>query len=295
MCIPLIIQVYIGTSVYRRVREPETKIRPELIYLFFLCVVSTVLSTTSLAIFNVFKLMSYSSHPAYPVFYFMGRFFYGAFLLILLLTLITRLYLTFNETALKMTKVTIHLFAIIFVLVFVSIILTNISLLSFATSSFNWTFFLCSWLPGFFVYIVGCALAVRLFAVNLSAVAKMQTVSQRDVIPKAKDISLNVKQEKLLHLSAKYILLFFIAIFSTAFFFILGHIVSHELQGLFGSIDLCVNVLCMYLQFAFAVKQYGKCCGCLDSCCREMEMKRLKRNIHKDSLSTPGQLTTMMR
>ena len=295
MGIPLIVQVYIGVSVYWKLHDTESNIRPELIYLFLLCVVFAVLSTSSAVIYNVFILMSYTSHPAYFVFLFIEGFFYGLFFLMLLLTFITRLYLTFNETALKMTKVTVYVFAIIFVLVFISIILTNISLVSFTTSSFNWTFFLCSWLPGFLMCIVGCALAVRLFAVNLSTVAKMQMGPQRDVSPRAKDISLNDKQQKLLHLSAKYVLLFFTAVFSSAFNCFLALIVSYELRGLFASIDLCVNLVCMYLQFAFAAEQYQKCCGYLDSRCRELEMKRMKRTIHKDLMSMPGQLATMMK
>ena len=294
--IPLILQVYIFVSVCWKVRDTEFKIRRELIYLFFLCVVSAVLYTTTVTIYNVFKLMSYTSHPAYPVIYSIGNFLYGLFMLMLLLTLIARLYVAFQGSALKMTKMTVYVFTLIIVLAFVLMILAVSEYTSFQTSSSYSTLFLCSLLLGVCVYIVGCALAVRILVVNLSTVAKMQTCSHRDVSPKAEDISLNEKQQKLLHLSAKYILLFFVAIFSTTFILFLSFIVSHELRGLFGAIDFCVNLLCMYLQFAFAAEQYQKCCGYLDSRCREMEMKRLKRDIHKQhSLSLPEQLATMMK
>ena len=287
--ISLIIQLYIGVSVFWKVHDTKFNIRREFVFLFFLCILFAVLGTTCSAIHNVFKLMSRD----HPMFYVIGSFSYGSFLLILLLTFITRLYVTFQETVMKMTKMTVYVFAIICVLVFVSIIFTVFGYTSFQTSSSHLTLFLCSWLSGLCVYIVGCALTVRIFVVNLSTVAKMQSCSHRDVSPKAEDISLNEKQQRLLHLSAKYILLFFVAMFLTAFIFILVFIVSSELlEALFISIDYCVNVLCMYLQFAFAAKQYQKCCGYLDSRCREMETRRVKRNIHRDLLSMPGQLAT---
>ena len=118
-----------------------------------------------------------------------------------------------------MTKITVYVFAIIFVFCLVSIVLTVFGYSSFKTSSSHLTLFLCSWLSGLCVCIVSCALGVRLFVVNLSMVAKMQTDSHRDLSLKAGDISLNEKQQRLLHLSAKYILLFFVGIFSFAFIF----------------------------------------------------------------------------
>ena len=291
LVITVIIQVGMGAAVYWKVRNTECNIRREFIFLFFLCVLCAVVSTTCSTIYNVFKLM-FRDHPMFHV---IGSFCYGMFMLIFLLTLITRLYLTFQASVMKMTKMTVRVFAIIFVLVFVSIILTVFGYTSFNTSSSHWNLFLFSFISGLSIYIVGCALAVRIFVVNLSTVAKLQSCSHRDVSPKAEDISLNEKQQRLLHLSAKCILLFFVAIFFSGCTFFFVFIVTYEFRGLFGAIDLCVNLHCMYLQFAFATKQYQKCCGYLDSRCREMEMKRMKRTIHKDSISMTGQLATMMK
>ena len=60
---------------------------------------------------------------------------------------------------------------------------------------------------------------------------------------------------------------------------------STDFVGLLYCMDFFINLLCLYLQFAFAADHYRKCCGFLDSPCRAMVSKRTKRDIHRLSQS----------
>ena len=137
------------------------------------------------------------------------------------------------------------------------------------------------------LYIAGSALSVRLFMTRLTSVAKA-VGSTTDLTENGEDVTLSSKQLKLLHLSAKYVLLFFVAI-STSFLFMTLWITTmqfnaYELGASMFCVDFCVNLICLRFQFAFAEKEYQKCCGCLDSCCREMVLNRGKRKLRKELL-----------
>merc|ERR1711879_626419 len=51
----------------------------------------------------------------------------------------------------------------------------------------------------------------------------------------------------------------------------------------FFSIDFCVNLWCMYLQFAFAETSYQRCCGWCDIRCKRCGLKRSRKIIYKHS------------
>merc|ERR1711941_120302 len=51
----------------------------------------------------------------------------------------------------------------------------------------------------------------------------------------------------------------------------------------FLTLDFCVNLWCMYLQFAFAKKHYMKCCGWCDERCRNFGLKRTQKIFDKNS------------
>ena len=131
-----------------------------------------------------------------------------------------------------------------------------------------------STLCGLTVYIIGSYLSVRFFVGNLSKLARLQVDAPS---PKS--------QQRFLNLSAKYMLLYFIAILSTMLSFVLFFIVSYELGGLFGGIDWAFNLFCLYLQFGFADAHYQKCCSRLDSRCRTAISKRMKRDIPMTDMS----------
>ena len=230
--------------------------------------------------------MSYGSHPVIKILMSISIFLWWFFLYILLLTLITRLYVTFLGSALEITTYTIYIFAFILACLFVLNIVIGIGYILFIydNDGIGWTIYLCSGYPGLFLYIVGSALSVRLYVKNLSVVAHKQMSSHRDLTPRAEDLLLNSRQMRLLNLSAKYILLFFIAILSTNLSTACIILVSWESRGSFTAIDFTINLLCLYLQFAFAADDYKKCCGSLDSYCRTVVSNRMKRIMHKESL-----------
>lgn len=285
MGMALIIQLRIGVLAYSKVCHSKSKIRAKLVVLFFIAFVCALLYTSCRVTTYTIDIW-YGSHPAIPIIGSVSLFLYGLFLGTLLLNLVIRLYVTFRKSCLEMTRNIIILFVIIFVTLFVLLILVCV-----ARTWLHHGLYLLASLLFFILYIAGCALAVRLFVINLSAVAKMQSCANSPSPPSALSvdsvecdkISLNNKQLCYLYLSAKYVLLFFVAILLTCLAFICVFIISFECAGLFVSIDLSVNLLCLYLQFAFATEHYRKCCGCLDSCCRMMVVKQAKRRTQRES------------
>lgn len=299
MAIAAIIQVIIGVLAFSKLHRsqqhsPGRKIRREIVFLFCVSFMSALLYTIGNAV--TIKLhMLHGRHDAVIVGWSINAFFYGIFFLNLLITLVTRLYVTFDNTDLSISKHTKYLFIVIFMLLFIFTlsVVTGFTLRRFHIE-FGWTLYLSTYLVGILLYVVGCVLAVRLFVVNLSIIAKLQANTLRGS-PRAnpEDISLNETQCQLLRLSAKYVLLFFIALLASFLTIFFIFIVSSECAGLFVSADICVNMLCLYLQFAFASKHYQICCGCLDSRCRAVEVKRMKRIMHSEALSLHKQVIAM--
>merc|ERR1712154_119960 len=141
-------------------------------------------------------------------------------------------------------------------------------------------------IPFILIFFTGSALSIRLFVNNVFELAKMQSVSVLDLSVRAQDIPLNARQQTILHLSAKYIALFYVASLSTILTFVLG-LTEFEFVGLFASIDICINLLCLHLQFNFAVGLYQKCCCCWDSCCRTLVQSKAKKSIFEEYQNSP--------
>ena len=284
----MIVQSSIALLTCSKLRQSGSKVCTTLESLFFIFYISSTL-------FLMFTILLLSQmggileHFGIP-----GALLWFITLFLVQLTLVIRLYISFDGSSLAMTKNTVIIFALIFVFELVIMLTASVLLYSRYTNiAMPLTFLFV------FLYFVGSALAVRLFVVNLSKVAQMQKSSQRQVTPTAVDISLNSKQKIVLHLAAKYILLFFVAISSTILSISLFAIWSNSVLIVFGpfllSVDLSVNLWCLYLQFAFAKKHYQKCCGCLDSRCRNIVENRVKRKQHKDSLHKHAELAGTSR
>ena len=153
----------------------------------------------------------------------------------------------------------------------------------FGNYAFGSILFLFASCSGSFLYVVGCALAVHQFTMNLTKISKMQAGSHREFCQNPEDFSLSDKQLTLLHWSAKHILMFFIAILSTVLNVVLFFIVSSECGCVFTSIDYRINLFGLYVQFA--EHPYLKCCGCLDSRWRAMILNLARRDILKEFLN----------
>ena len=295
--IAFIIQCYIAGLLYSRLHGSESNINPRLIFLFSLSFALALLFTICCIVISVFLVVYGWPHPTIKYSISVSCFFLLFSFSILLLSLVTRLYVTFRETIFKMNKRTITIFIIIFLFLFVANIVAGLgnALCVHGYETIGWRLGWAGVFSSLFFYVVGSALSVRLYASNLSANAKRQAGTIHGDIEKAETVSLNHRQLRLLNVSAKCILLFFIGISSTVLTFALIRIVSYRARGAFSAFDLSVNLWCLYLQFAFAEKQYQKCCGCLDSRCRATQVNRIKRIIHNEHLEMQREKDQMSR
>ena len=137
----------------------------------------------------------------------------------------------------------------------------------------------------FCVFCIGSAMAVYFFVSNLSKLAHAREQTLEKMNMTEEDIRLDKFQLRLIHLAARYLLLYGIASLSSilltvAAIFILGR----TIVDIFVSIDFCINLICMYLQFGFAQEHYRGCCGCFDRMCRRSISDKTKRSIHQLSV-----------
>lgn len=271
----------IGMLAYYKMRH-HPKTGRELNFMFLLSFLSSCFTTISLLVWGVLRLMSLSD---YAFLTYIGEFFMGLFFETLLATLVLRLHLTFSDSAYRMSQNIICVFIAIFIVLFVLIVLGVVSFIVLYRNTEYIEDHILGWFCFFsflIVYFAGSFFAIRFFVNNLSKLAKLRVDSQRKVSLSADDISLNAHQRKWLNLSAKYITLFVIAILSTIFTWISCFVISFEMAAVFVTFDYCINLFCLYLQFAFATGHYKMCCFCLDSYCRRAVSKRMKMSIHRD-------------
>lgn len=266
--IAVIILLFLGALLSSKLQRGEVEADREVVYLFYASLLIAVLYTISEITASSIS-MSDDSDLAVGITWSIAVVFYGSFLYILLLTLVVRLYLNFKDSVMRMSTRTVNAFAVLFAVLLLLWILEAVSVVAVVGFDYNALRVTLIVSGSLFLglYVVECVLAVRVFATNLSA-----TSSQGDLSVDSKE-----SQQKLLILSAKYVALFCVAILSTilnAFFYF---IVSFECGGLFGAIDICLKMQCLYWQFAFAQEQYQQYCGCLDSCCRAVVLKRVNR------------------
>lgn len=209
------------------------------------------------------------------------------FMFSLLTTLVLRLHLTFKESAFRMSSRVIYIFAVIYIIEIALVIVNAVGIVlnaidSVEANAIGFPMITASWLSFMLVWLVASFVAVRFFVTNIWKIAKLRIHSQRNL----ESISLDSAQHQLLHVSARYILLYCLATAST----ILCNILFITLEfsdlslfsDIFNSIDYCFNVLCLYLQFSFATEHYQCLCGCLDKRCRSFVLTKTTRSIHKE-------------
>ena len=212
----------------------------------------------------------------------------GCFQLSLLVTLILRLYVTFKGSIFRMKSHIICLFTVILVSWTIAFTLFTVAIIIFFEGNESgYTLSVYSFCIALLLYFVGSALAVRVFSRKLSKLARMVKKTPRSK-SKPYDLSrlpsLNEHQVRMLNVSAKYILLFLFAVFSTISSCVSMFILSMEMSGLFISLDFCINLFCLYLQFNFATEHYEVCCRCMDTRCRKLVAHRTRTVMHRESL-----------
>ena len=209
------------------------------------------------------------------------------FFLSLLCTVILKLYLTFKSSIYRMSSTMISLFTVIVLLCIIISLMFHFVVYGLECSN-NIRFSLFA-LYGV-VYLLGCSLAVYSFVKTLFAVTKTQETSFRNLNVAPEKMKLKPQQQKLVDLAMKSMILFAIQIASTiCITSILSFAFPWSLRDATYVIDLTINYLCAYLQFAFATKHYRKCCGFCDDKFRGIMLKRIKREIanHLSSQSQP--------
>ena len=209
----------------------------------------------------------------------------GCFFLSILAIFVLKLYLTFKESAYRMSSLMIIVFSVIMCIMFICILLISSFFFWVPFSVWFWAHntlvVLCATL-----YLVGCVLAVYFFISNLSKLAKARRISLYKSKVRQEDIKLNPQQQQLSDIA--YMMLFVIEIGSTIFnmILILAVNVTSGLRVTMFSIDAFVNLFCIYLQFAFAENHYRKCCGYCDRRFRGAIAMRTRTVIYKHKLES---------
>ena len=203
-----------------------------------------------------------------------------AIFIFLLLTLVLRLRLTFNKFIYRMSQRTYYMFVGIICSMFAMVCLAAVIMV---VDGLLYLFF-AVYLPFLFMFLIGSALAVYFFVSNLSKLAKSRMNSMKNINISADDISLDKSQQKLVDLAARYLLLFGIATFSSMLFTVGGIFIAFGILEVLITIDFCINLFCMALQFGFAQNVYLRCCRCLDKLCRRAMSKRTRSSIHRLSI-----------
>ena len=192
----------------------------------------------------------------------------------LLGTLLVRLYITFDHSAYKVSGYMRHGLNALFVVMVIANVIQCIlfMMLQFGNYSFHHGFYDEIALAVFLASYVVCALcAVAVFCSKLLKLAESQTSLSR--------------REKWTNMSAKYVSLFCLAMFSTCVLIIIGYSSG---RGHFGillitfSFDWSINTMCLYLQYSFSSKQYNKYCSKLDLCCKAFITRAMKRRRARD-------------
>jgi len=132
-------------------------------------------------------------------------------------------------------------------------------------------------------FAVSALVAVWTFLKNVFILGKSRTVKQIKPFCEEEPIGLNQMQKKLMDLSAKYVSLFILASLSSVISMFSGFYESAtdlRISLFLVPIDCSFNLLCIYLQYAFAEKHYNKYCGKLDWYCKRMMTAGWVQSIH---------------
>ena len=209
---------------------------------------------------------------------------FGFFFQSLLWTFVFRLYITFKESDHPISPKLIVVFIgiifielagwIVFCALFVFMEDTN-PLISFSLG-----------LSLLFLYIIGSGLAVIGYISKLSNLANRErTLINLNL--SARHIELDRAQQSITTLSAKYLLLFAIAIGSTILMNISSYFVNigSGLRSPILALDMCINTFCIFLQFSFAGNQYRKCCGYCHAKCSGRMALRTKNGMYQHAMT----------
>jgi len=212
---------------------------------------------------------------------------------VILGTLQIRLYCVFKDSVYAMSRSMLSFFIFLFVLfvcfgtaAFVFDLIVDLSGDQNAYEM-SWKMF---WCEGFTFFVSG-TLAVYLFCQNLWNLVKQHLIFS----DKSEVEALMHSQRHLIHLTARYLLLFIIASVSSLAMLPItlwsAKDAHHLHYGTIIAVDVAINVLMLYLQYTFADSHYRTCCGKLDMCfvrLLSMNMRRVVIKSHDAVRSQDG-------
>ena len=189
-----------------------------------------------------------------------------------------RLYFTFKDSHLKISKCQQWLFMITCSVLTIWLII-EVAIWEFIRIG-NWYSAIFTLAASGVIYFAISIYAMILFAQKMYKLIKMRS----SIIDNGNRMKLNAQQEKILFITAKYVTLLAIAMISswiTMIFLItysglcgFGEYCSDTLFMVIQCTDSVINIICLYLQFPFAKNIYNKYCLCCRSCCLYMLTRR---------------------
>ena len=305
ICLVFIVTV-LTLSVKQLIISPSKRIKKPIITIYFLSCFFSILYASQL----IYLYITGCRHFGYCG---INWILYSFVIECVDFMILSRIYFTFNDSILEITKCQkIYFFIAIPLWFIIRVIIAAIYWLSIAafylftpskmTILIEYIYF-AMFVGGVIHHVFINIYGMILFSSKMYALVKMRarSVYHYSNIDKKEIVIFNEQQRKLLHVTAKYMTLLSIAIIST---WIALSIAYLPRQHVFPSIpcernmlflpDCVINVLCLYLQFPFADKYYRRCCGCFGVCCVWLLIKkaspRLKNEM--DLVSNKSKVTS---
>jgi len=216
----------------------------------------------------------------------MSTFIYAFLFLCIWANLILRLFVAFRGSMYKMTDTQRNGYLAVFAYLVLNAFATSVcQLLMLVGEGLAPSIYVQFGLGVVFmiVFAISSMVAVCSFVGKVFVLGKSRTKKQVKVFNEAEPIALNKMQETLMHLSAKYVSLFLLASFSSAIAMFSGFYESASdirISLFLVPFDCCVNLICIYLQYAFAEKQYLRFCSKLDWSCKRCMTAGWVQSIH---------------
>ena len=208
-----------------------------------------------------------------------------------LLILVLRLRLVFSEFMQMSNRIYIGfkciltvLYLIILFLCIVVVMAADYSTDTFTDDTYSHEVFIVIYVLGFsffVLYSIGTVCATLFFLNNLRNVALSQVSSPCNL---EEDIPLNKQQQRIINLASRYALLFLIAVSSDIVIIVLLNSTVNIESGIryvLFAMDFTINLICVYLQFAFSGEHYRRCCGCIHMIWKKRVGNIVRRAIRK--------------
>ena len=276
------ISFIVGLISVRYIQKMD-KLNKIIKYLFYLTWIGSFLAEMShfVAIFGCIQ----SNNAVIEIFIFRGVhiIIYQFVLFAILLTLIARLYFTFQHSIYKPSNFHIFILCLLLIMILIAGITFAIGEFIFVTS---WNYLMgYAALIASILYTVTTAYAVTLFVHNLMKLVKARANSAKNVLDESA-LKLNKTQTKFINQTARYVSLLTLATLSSiaTLLGIFVNLISDNLLvgyalGLHISFDTSVNMILLCLQYPFANTYFDRYCQCTNRFWTYALMSKAQRSM----------------